>query len=99
MWMKIQKDPITKTKNGLQPVESESIASMAFRHRLLKAYADLPIGGRVVVSNISAHINGDGDLRVGVGGDVFLFFETGPGRTFYVKGLCELVGGGGVSPN
>jgi hypothetical protein len=56
-------------------LESETMSAMAFRHDLRKACDNLPTGGRVVISNIPAHMNGQGDLRVGVGGKYSLFLK------------------------
>lgn len=71
--MKIKQ--IIKLKVRSSHAESESIFSLALRHELSKAYDDLPPGGRVVISNIPAHLNGEGDLRVGVGGQYSFFLK------------------------
>jgi hypothetical protein len=56
-------------------LESESISSLSFRRTLLKAYDNLPVGGRMVISKIPEHLVGESDLRVGVGGKYSVFLR------------------------
>jgi hypothetical protein len=89
--MKIKQ--MNKFKDRISPKESECITVSAFRHELIKIYDCLPSGGRVVISNIPAHLNGEGDLRIGVGGKYSLYLKPAQPGSFsleeYVQWLEE----------
>ena len=78
-------DERIKSMIGSPSIEAESIYAMAFRYDLGEAYDKLPLGARVVISNIAAHLNGAGDLRVRVGGEYSLFLRPVQAGSFTLR--------------
>lgn len=70
-------------------LEAFAVSSMAFRFDLCRTYDNLPKGGRLVISNIAAHLNGQGDLRVGRGGTYSLVLRPVRPGSFMLKDYVE----------